>query len=75
MKVIEISKAAPRRNLRVAERPDPPAPGSNGPLYRAIIPRAIERGAFPDLTADDIARLLQGATRFRRLVKDYERYA
>ena len=47
MKVIEISKAAPRRNLRVAERPDPPAPGSNGPLYRAIIRRAIERGAFP----------------------------
>jgi len=35
-------------------------PGSIGPLYRAMIRRAFDRGAFPDLTADDLARLLEG---------------
>lgn len=35
-------------------------PGSIGPLYRAIIRRAFARGALPDLTADDLARLLDG---------------
>ncbi len=36
--------------------------GSIGPLYRAMIQRAFDRGAFPDLTADDLARLLQGVS-------------
>jgi integrase len=35
-------------------------PGSIGPIYRAIISRAFDRGALPDLTADDLARLLKG---------------
>lgn len=35
-------------------------PGSIGPIWRAIIRRAFDRGALPDLTADDLARLLQG---------------
>ncbi|MFC4595585.1 site-specific integrase [Sphingobium tyrosinilyticum] len=35
-------------------------PGSIGPLYRAIIRRAFARGALPDLTAEDLAHLLQG---------------
>ena len=35
-------------------------PGSIGPIFRSIIQRAFDRGAFPDLTADDIARLLKG---------------
>jgi integrase len=37
-------------------------PGSVGPLYRAMIQRAFERGALPDLTADDVARLLKGVS-------------
>ncbi|WP_030538462.1 tyrosine-type recombinase/integrase [Sphingobium sp. DC-2] len=35
-------------------------PGSIGPIWRAIIQRAFDRGALPDLTADDLARLLKG---------------
>lgn len=35
-------------------------PGSIGPIYRAIIQRAFDRGALPDLTAHELARLLQG---------------
>jgi integrase len=35
-------------------------PGSIGPLYRTIIRRAFARGALPDLTAEDLAHLLQG---------------
>ena len=35
-------------------------PGSIGPIYRSIIQRAYERGALPDLTKDDLARLLGG---------------
>nr|WP_087573446.1 MULTISPECIES: site-specific integrase [unclassified Sphingomonas]AJW29423.1 Integrase-like protein [Sphingomonas sp. JE1] len=35
-------------------------PGSIGPLYRAMIRRAFDRGALPDLTADDLVRLLDG---------------
>lgn len=35
-------------------------PGSIGPIYRSIIQRAYERGALPDLTADDLMRLLKG---------------
>lgn len=37
-------------------------PGSIGPIYRAIIQRAFGQGALPDLTADDIARLLKGVS-------------
>ena len=35
-------------------------PGSIGPIWRAIIQRAFDRGALGDLTADDLARLLKG---------------
>lgn len=35
-------------------------PGSIGPIYRAIIQRAFDQGALPDLAADDLARLLKG---------------
>lgn len=35
-------------------------PGSVGPIYRTIIQRAFDRGALPDLSAEDLGRLLQG---------------
>lgn len=35
-------------------------PGSIGPIWRRIIIRAFDRGALPDLTADDLTRLLDG---------------
>jgi integrase len=35
-------------------------PASVGPIYRAMIQRAFDRGALPDLTADDLVRLLKG---------------
>lgn len=35
-------------------------PGSIGPIWRAIIQRAFDRGALGDLTADDLGRLLKG---------------
>ena len=35
-------------------------PGSIGPIYRAIIKRAFDAGALPDLTKDDLERLLKG---------------
>jgi len=35
-------------------------PGSIGPIFRAIIQRAFDRGDLPDLTAEDLKRLLQG---------------
>lgn len=35
-------------------------PGSIGPIYRAMIQRAFDCGALPDLTGDDIKRLLKG---------------
>ena len=35
-------------------------PGSIGPIYRAIIQRAFDGGALPDLTSEDLARLLKG---------------
>lgn len=37
-------------------------PGSIGPIYRAIIRRAFTQGALPDLTADDLMRLLKGVS-------------
>ena len=37
-------------------------PGSIGPIYRAIIQRAFDRGTLFDLTADDCARLLKGVS-------------
>ena len=37
-------------------------PGSIGPIWRAIITRAFTSGALPDLTADDLARLLKGVS-------------
>lgn len=36
--------------------------GSIGPIWRSIIQRAFDRGALPDLTADDLARLLKGVS-------------
>lgn len=35
-------------------------PGSIGPIWRAIIQRAFDAGALPDLTAEDLTRLIQG---------------
>jgi len=35
-------------------------PGSIGPIFRSIIQRAFDLGALPDLTAEDLARLLKG---------------
>lgn len=35
-------------------------PGSIGPIFRSIIRRAFDLGALPDLTAEDLARLLKG---------------
>lgn len=35
-------------------------PGSIGPIWRAMINHAFERGALPDLTKDDLERLLKG---------------
>lgn len=35
-------------------------PGSIGPIFRSIIQRAFDRGALPDLTTEDLARLLKG---------------
>jgi integrase len=35
-------------------------PGSIGPAFRSIIQRAFDLGALPDLTAEDLARLLKG---------------
>lgn len=37
-------------------------PGSVGPIWRAMIVRAFDQGALPDLTADDLARLLKGVS-------------
>ena len=35
-------------------------PGSIGPIFRSIIQRAFDLGALPDLTVDDLTRLLKG---------------
>jgi integrase len=35
-------------------------PGSVGPIYRAMIQRAFDQGALPDLTKEDVDRLLKG---------------
>ena len=37
-------------------------PASVGPIYRAMIQRAFDRGALADLTADDLVRLLKGVS-------------
>jgi hypothetical protein len=34
-------------------------PGSIGPIFRSVIRRAFDQGALPDLTAEDVARLLK----------------
>ncbi|MBG6120417.1 hypothetical protein IWY39_004282 [Sphingobium sp. JAI105] len=35
-------------------------PGSIGPIFWSIIQRVFDQGALPDLTAEDMARLLKG---------------
>jgi hypothetical protein len=35
-------------------------PGSIGPIFRSMIQRAFDDGGLPDLTAEDLARLLKG---------------
>ena len=37
-------------------------PRSIGPIWRAMIRNAFERGALMDLTIDDVARLLKGVS-------------
>ncbi len=37
-------------------------PGSIGPIFRSIIQRAFDLGALPDLTGEDLARLLKGVS-------------
>ncbi|MDO7844185.1 tyrosine-type recombinase/integrase [Sphingomonas immobilis] len=37
-------------------------PGSIGPIWRAMIQRAFDKGALSDLTADDLAQLLKGVS-------------
>jgi site-specific recombinase XerD len=37
-------------------------PASVGPIYRSMIRRAFDQGTLPDLTADDLARLLKGVS-------------
>jgi len=37
-------------------------PGSIGPIWRAMIRRAFDKGALSDLTADDLAQLLKGVS-------------
>lgn len=37
-------------------------PGSIGPIWRAMIRKAFDRGALLDLTVDDVARLLKGVS-------------
>ncbi len=60
----DLRKTLPKR--AVAERTEytvgegPLHPGSIGPIWRAMIRKAFERGALMDLTIDDVARLLKG---------------
>ncbi|OYY75066.1 MAG: integrase [Sphingomonas sp. 28-62-20] len=35
-------------------------PGSIGPIFRSIIQRAFDHGALPDLTTEDLTRLMKG---------------
>lgn len=35
-------------------------PGSIGPIWRAMVVRAFDAGALPDLTRDDMGRVLKG---------------
>jgi site-specific recombinase XerD len=37
-------------------------PGSVGSIYRGMIQAAFDRGALPDLTSDDVARLIKGVS-------------
>lgn len=37
-------------------------PGSIGTIFRSIIQRSFDLGALPDLTAEDLARLLKGVS-------------
>lgn len=40
-------------------------PGSIGTIFRSIIQRSFDLGALPDLTAEDLARLLKGSAPIR----------
>lgn len=62
----DLSKTLPkaavpaRVEYDIGERPL--HPGSIGPIYRSIIQRAFDAGAMPDLTRDDLGRLLKGVS-------------
>jgi hypothetical protein len=55
-----LSKPAVRARTEYDVGPVALHPGSIGPIYRAIIQRAFDGGALPDLTSEDLARLLKG---------------
>ncbi|TCM23827.1 tyrosine-type recombinase/integrase [Novosphingobium sp. ST904] len=49
---------AARAEYTVGEKPL--HPGSIGPIWRAMVVRAFDAGALPDLTRDDMGRVLKG---------------
>lgn len=49
---------AARAEYTVGEKPL--HPGSIGPIWRAMVVRAFDAGALPDLTRDDMERVLKG---------------
>lgn len=49
---------AARAEYTVGEKPL--HPGAIGPIWRAMVVRAFEAGALPDLMRDDLARVLKG---------------
>ena len=60
----DLRKTLPKRAVPARVEYDVGAaslhPGSIGAIYRAIIQRAFDQGALPDLTAEDLARILKG---------------
>jgi site-specific recombinase XerD len=55
-----LSKPAVKARVEYDIGTGPLHPGSIGPIFRSIIQRAFDLGALPDLTAEDVARLLKG---------------
>ena len=55
-----LSKPAVPARVEYDVGKGPLHPASLGPMYRAMIQRAFDRGGLSDLTTDDLARLLKG---------------